>query len=679
MERIQHDLVQGSDEWHQFRLEHDGASEAAAALGLQLKKTTRAKLMFAKHTGIAREFSRYVQEEILDGGHEAEALARPIIEEMIGESLYAVTYSYGRMSASCDGLTASDQVAMEHKRWNKELAASVAAGILPDEYMPQCQQVMYVTGAEKLLFVCSDGTRENMVSMWVYPDQAWVDRIIAGWDQFHRELETYTPQEVIPAAVARPTLDLPIPLIEASGAIAIQSNLTEFGRMLNAFIENIPKKPDSDQDFADCKAALTKLKAAEDALDAGEARALAQLTDIDAMRREKKLYFDLSRTTRLALEKLVVEREKAIKVEIMQAGREKLTDHIATLNKRLATAQMPEIPADFAAAIKGKRTVTGLRDGVEALVTQKILEASAIADKIQININELDANKEYAFLFNDRATLLMKANDDLKLVIRMRISDHLAAEERRLVEEREKIRAEEEAKAAAEAKIKADQIAREQAEANEMAMQEIMGINQQVIIAQTGRLGVRAGGTIQCIRETLAETEAWVIGDRFGALIGSAQAAKDRAIASIRELLAKAEQKAIDDEAAQQRAAAEAAAAIERDRAATATSDLSKAGAQLLVDTINQFADNVGDAPQIIPAGPAARVTRSIGATSTGRQFTTAINPALVAEKSSRPSDAMIIGILSAHYRVHESKVVEWLLDMDLKAASDNILKEFAA
>lgn len=585
MERIQHDLVQGSDGWHQFRLEHDGASEAAAMLGLQLKKTTRAELMFAKHTGIAKEFSRYVQEKILDGGHEAEALARPIIEEMIGESLYAVTYSYGRLSASCDGLTASDQVAMEHKRWNKELAASIAAGILPDEYMPQCQQVMYVTGAEKLLFVCSDGTRENMVSMWVYPDQAWVDRINAGWAQFHRELETYTPPEVIPAAVARPTLDLPIPLIEASGAIAIQSNLTEFGRMLNAFIENIPKKPDSDQDFADCKAALTKLKAAEDALEAGEARALAQLTDIDAMRREKKLYFDLSRTTRLALEKLVVEREKAIKVEIMQAGKDKLAAHIHTLNKRLATATMPEIPADFAAAIKGKRTVTGLRDGVEALVTQKILEASAIADKIQINLNEIDANKEYAFLFNDRATLLMKANDDLKLVIRMRISDHLAAEERRLAEEREKIRREEEAKAAA--KLRAEQ---------------------------------------------------------------EAEAAR--------------RQKEIDDEAAQQRAAAEAAAAIERDRlratqATTATvlvdKHIADANARAFVDAMD---------PTAKPAP---------------RTFTTAINPARVAEKPSRPSDAMIIGILSAHYRVHESKVVEWLLDMDLKAASDSLMKEFAA
>lgn len=36
----------------------------------------------------------------------------------------------------------------------------------------------------------------------------------------------------------------------------------------------------------------------------------------------------------------------------------------------------------------------------------------------------------------------------------------------------------------------------------------------------------------------------------------------------------------------------------------------------------------------------------------------------------TRPTDAEIIEVLSLHYRVHESKVVEWLLAMDLDAAS---------
>ncbi len=39
-----------------------------------------------------------------------------------------------------------------------------------------------------------------------------------------------------------------------------------------------------------------------------------------------------------------------------------------------------------------------------------------------------------------------------------------------------------------------------------------------------------------------------------------------------------------------------------------------------------------------------------------------------------RPTDAAIIGALSLHFRVHESKVIEWLLQVDLKAASERML-----
>lgn len=39
--------------------------------------------------------------------------------------------------------------------------------------------------------------------------------------------------------------------------------------------------------------------------------------------------------------------------------------------------------------------------------------------------------------------------------------------------------------------------------------------------------------------------------------------------------------------------------------------------------------------------------------------------------KNVRPTDGDIIKVLTLHYRVHESKVVEWLLDMDLNAESE--------
>lgn len=39
----------------------------------------------------------------------------------------------------------------------------------------------------------------------------------------------------------------------------------------------------------------------------------------------------------------------------------------------------------------------------------------------------------------------------------------------------------------------------------------------------------------------------------------------------------------------------------------------------------------------------------------------------------SRPTDSEIIDVLSLHYRVHESKVIEWLLNMDLHAESEKL------
>ena len=75
------------------------------------------------------------------------------------------------------------------------------------------------------------------------------------------------------------------------------------------------------------------------------------------------------------------------------------------------------------------------------------ISANEIADKVQINLATLDAHKEHAFLFNDIASLAMKAPDDLQNVIKLRIAEHQAEQGRKLEAEREKIRKEEQAKA----------------------------------------------------------------------------------------------------------------------------------------------------------------------------------------------------------------------------------------
>jgi predicted phage-related endonuclease len=234
-----HDLAQGSDAWHAFRLEHFGASEAAVMLGLS-KRATRNELLRMKHTGVAREFSDWVQKHILDYGHEVEAQARPHVEAYIGDDLYAVTCSAGKLSASLDGLTLGQEKAWEHKQFAEELFALVAAGIVPDEHMPQCQQVLMVTGAACLIFTVSDGTPERMVHAVVLPDAAWFERIRAGWAQFEADLAAYVPQPPAPVAIAAPIETLPAVLVRMSGALTIESNLGAFGVALRAFISKIP-------------------------------------------------------------------------------------------------------------------------------------------------------------------------------------------------------------------------------------------------------------------------------------------------------------------------------------------------------------------------------------------------------------------------------------------------------
>ncbi|MBF8177838.1 YqaJ viral recombinase family protein [Herminiimonas contaminans] len=446
-----HNLVQGSPEWQEFRLTHFGASEAAAMLGLS-KKVKRNELLHMKHTGNAKEFSEWVQTNILDHGHVVEAQARPLVESMIGEDLYPVTCSLGLLSASCDGLTMSDEIAFEHKQWNTAHAALVAAGELPEEHMPQCQQIMLVTGAEKVVFVMSDGTADSFVSMEVLPDQAWFDRIVAGWKQFEIDLADYVPAEVVFAPVATPTLGLPALTIHVEGSIALKSNLTLFGEKLQAFVENIDKEPTDDQGFADAENAVKTLQKAEDALSAAEDSALAQTASIDEMRRMVEMYRNLARDTRLAMEKVVKSQKEKVRAAILQGGKDKFADHVTSLNKRIGWDYMPFIAADFAGAMKGKKTIASLRDAVDTELARVKIEANAIADKIQINIATLQTEGEnHKFLFADVAQIVLKDKDDLLALVKMRIAAHDAAEEQRKATEREKIRVEEEAKATAKA------------------------------------------------------------------------------------------------------------------------------------------------------------------------------------------------------------------------------------
>lgn len=449
-----HDLIQGTDAWNQFRLDHFGASEAAAMLGLS-SKVKRTELLHMKFTCLPKEFSEWVRTNILDYGHEVEALARPIIEAKIGQPLYPVTCSADllpagcqrKLSASCDGLTIDDETAFEHKQWNEELAASVEAGILPDEHQPQCQQIMLVTPAKRVIFTVSDGTPNRMVYMEVLPDPAWQARILAGWEQFEKDLLTYEPKQYAEKPVAEAICALPALAVQIRGEVA-SSNLPTFKAAAERFIAAIKTDLQNDQDFADAEATVKFCDAAEKDLERAKAAAIAQTASIDELMRTVDHIKEQLRSKRLMLEKLVKTKKEQIKEGILNGAKLAYAEHVVNLEAEIKPIHLTLPAPDFAGAMKNKRTLASLNDAADTLLASAKIDANAAAADV---LGKLAWYKEdadgFALLFADLQQLIAKPMDDFKLAVTSRIEQHKKAEEERAT----KARAEEQAKAEAAA------------------------------------------------------------------------------------------------------------------------------------------------------------------------------------------------------------------------------------
>lgn len=518
-------VTQGSDQWHAERARRRTASECPAVMGAS-KYTSRSQLLHQKATGLTPEVDA-AKQRLFDKGHEVEGPARAIVEEDLGEDLSPVTVvsDDDRLLASLDGATLMMDVIFEHKLWSEDLAAQVRAGELEPHYFWQLEHQLLVSGAERAIFVCSDGTRERFVSMEYRPVPGRAAQLLAAWDQFERDLAAYVPPAAAePAPTGRAPDALPALRIEVTGMVTA-SNLDAFKAHALAVFGGINRDLKTDSDFADAEKTVKWCADVEQRLAAAKQHALSQTASIDELFRTVDEISAEARRVRLDLDKLVKARKESIRGEIVAGGVAALRSHIMALNTRLGGAFMPAIPADFGAAVKGLRTVASVQDAVDTELARAKIAASEAADRVEANFKLLSGYESH--LFRDVATLVHKATDDLQAIIAAR----LAEEQRRQEAERERIRREEQERADQEA-----------ANTNRMRMSEISGIQQQVMIATLGRAGVRKGGTIQCIRETLAETEAWPIEEsNFGPLTSMAQAAKDKAVAEIRDLLTAAE------------------------------------------------------------------------------------------------------------------------------------------
>lgn len=437
-----HNVAQGSAEWHALRAKYFTASEAPAMMGAS-KYQSRTDLLTAKKTGITPEVTPN-QQRIFDKGHATEASARPLVEVKIGEELYPIVGTSGNLLASMDGATMLGDTLFEHKLWNESLVAQVRAGELDPHYYWQLEQQLLVSGAERVIFVCSDGTEQNFVSMEYRPVPGRAEQLIEGWKQFEADLEVYEPVEAVAEVVGKTPDALPALRIEVTGMVT-KSNLDQFKAHSLAVIGSINTDLQTDQHFADAEARVKWCTGVESSLAAAKQHALSQTESIDVLFRAIEEISEEVRRKRLELEKLVKARKIAIRDEIVMTATKALRDHVEKINASFdGRVRMPTVPADFAGVIKGKKSITGLRDAADSELARAKIDASQIGDSIRTNLKSLDELAGgYMFLFNDHQQLVMKANDDLVPLIKVRIDEHKKAEEDRLEKQREQIRKEE--------------------------------------------------------------------------------------------------------------------------------------------------------------------------------------------------------------------------------------------
>jgi predicted phage-related endonuclease len=455
-------LVQGTKEWLGVRMSHFTASEAPMMMGVS-KFFSRTQLLDHKK-GWITEIDTFTQKRF-DEGHRAEEMARPLAEQFADEDFVAVVgvLEDTKYLASFDGYSMLGDVLFEHKGLNKVLAENVLNNVLAPEYYWQLEHQLLVSGADKVLFVCSDGTEEKFYSMWYESIPERRAELIAGWDQFAIDLANHVPEAKAEKVSAEVIRDLPAITYKMNG-LSLISNLDDYKAAANNLVEKSRQIIETDQDFANAEARQKVFTKAEKDIAELCDRVLGEVADIDAFTKDLKYIGAQIREARLSEAKQITKRKEDIRLAILTDAKGEIDKAINDAETRVK-CRLPNLACDVLQAMKGKKTIDSLKDAAATEVANGKIEVTNHLNTALSNmatIRELAPDQKH--LFNDWPSIAFKANDDFTALVKTRLID----EQARVEAERAKIRAEEEAKAtaAAEAKLRAEQadIARKQAE-----------------------------------------------------------------------------------------------------------------------------------------------------------------------------------------------------------------------
>jgi len=478
------DLVQGSDQWLEARLNYLCASEAPAMMG-DSKFMSRNQLLDLKKGWKSNPDSSF-KKRLYEKGHEHEEQAREITEMEYCEEFPAtvgLTQVYGisvELLSSFDGYSSIG--AWEHKDWNLTLAENVRNAVLEPLYYWQLEHQMLTAGHSKIMFTCSDGTQDNRVSMIYESVPERREQLIAGWKQFLSDLDKHEIKAKQETVIAVQT-SLPVITFNVTGT-EIATNIGDCLEHVKELAQaEMSKVLETDQDFANKDQLNKDVKKARSALKEIVGKVRGEFVSYSQFEEVAQEMDGVLQKMQSHGEKQVKQAKEAKKQAILDDAARDLELHFVECNAKISPMYVQNIinvQPDWTGAMKNKRTIESLTNAVNEELAKWKVEINQVIDRVVPNLQYLRDNaEEYKFLFSDAQQLVNQYPEPFQAIVKSRIADHKQAEEERLEAERQRIEREAKEKAEREAEAKAEaererirQEERAKAQAEEQAKRE---------------------------------------------------------------------------------------------------------------------------------------------------------------------------------------------------------------
>lgn len=178
---------QGSQEWHELRKRHIGASDAGIILGISPWKTKYQ--LFEEKLGITYS----CETNNLQKYNDMEPAAREHFKNLMGIEVKPKVMFHPKikyMMASLDGLSEDGKTALEIKCGEATYKLAVA-GKVPEHYNAQMQHQMAVLGLKSMFYFCFDGSTGIMLEIERNDDM--IELIYREEQDFWNRVQNFDP------------------------------------------------------------------------------------------------------------------------------------------------------------------------------------------------------------------------------------------------------------------------------------------------------------------------------------------------------------------------------------------------------------------------------------------------------------------------------------------------------